>query len=298
MQFYLGVQRALTPSLMVESAFVGNRGVKFRLGRGYNWPDRVTGVRPNPNLGEGVYYCSCQDTVYTSWQTSLRQSYAKGLTYGVHYTWGKALSTAGGDTGADFSGDTVNAIQDFFNIAANRGPSTGDTTHRLTGDFVYELPSFAGQSGLTQKILGGWQISSVFSAQSGQAAYISQNGLTSRPDYIGGDPINPNFRHDGIYLNRAAFQRVPLGTGGNPIRPGTLGNNAIRGTARYLVDFSLGKSFQITERVGFQIRADAFNALNHTAYAAFTTNINSANFGRFTDFYPSRQMQLNARLSW
>jgi hypothetical protein len=163
---------------------------------------------------------------------------------------------------------------------------------------VYELPTFAGQNAVTQKILGGWQISGIFSAQSGQATYINQNGLTSRPDFLGGDPINPNFRNDGIYLNRDAFRLVPLGTGGNPIRPGNLGNNAIRGTARYLVDFSLGKSFRLTERVGFQIRADAFNALNHTGYSSFTTNINSANFGRFTDFYPGRQMQLNARLSW
>ena len=50
MNIYPEVQRALTPSLMFETAFVGNRGVKLTMIRTFNSVDRVTGVRPNPFL--------------------------------------------------------------------------------------------------------------------------------------------------------------------------------------------------------------------------------------------------------
>jgi outer membrane receptor protein involved in Fe transport len=296
---YLGVQRSITNTVMIESAFVGNKGEKFRMARMFNWPDRVTDVRPNPNLGQGVYYCSCQNTVYTSWQTSLRKRYSKNLTFAGHYTWGKGLSYTGGDSGADFSGDTVNSIQDFFNPRGSRGPSTGDITHMFTGDWVYTFPVPGGlRSALARHVLGGWEISGIFTARTGMPVYISQSGLYSRPDYVGGNPINPNYNNTGVYLNLAAFAKVPLGKGGNPAYPGSLGNNAIRGTGLWNLDTSLAKNFRWRERARLQVRADFFNTFNHTGYSDWTASINSANFGKFTAFYPPRQMQLNARLQW
>ena len=296
---YFGIQRSLTSTLMIESAFVGNKGNKFRLARMFNWPDRVTDVRPNPKLGQGVYYCSCQNTVYDSWQTSVRKRFSKGLSVGVNYTWGKGLSYTGGDSGADFSGDTFNSIQDFFNPRASWGPSSGDTTHTFNSHWVYYLPSPAiFGNGFGKHVFGGWEVSGIFQARSGQAVYISQTGLYSRPDYLGGNAVNPNYANTGVYLNTAAFARVPLGAGGNPIRPGNLGNGAIRGTPYWNLDSSLAKNIKITEGAKLQIRADLFNIFNHTGYAGFTTSINSSNFGKFTGFYPARQMQLNARLQF
>jgi hypothetical protein len=246
-----------------------------------------------------VYYCSCQNTVYTSWQTSIRKRYSKNLTFSGHYTWGKSLSYTGGDSGADFSGDTINSIQDFFNPRASRGPSTGDITHIFTGDWVYQLPAPGiFHNTIARQVLGGWEISGIFTARTGMPVYISQSGLYSRPDYIGGNPINPNYADTGVYLNLAAFAKVPLGAGGNPIRPGSLGNGAIRGTGLWNLDSALAKNFRVRERMSLQVRADLFNTFNHTGYSDFTTSINSANFGKFTAFYPARQMQLNARLQF
>lgn len=299
MQTYLGIQHSFTPRLMIESAYIGTRGNKFRLSRVYNLPDRVTDVRPNPSIPQGNYYCSCQNTSYNSWQTSLRHQYSKQLTFSLHYTWSKALATEGGDTGADFTGDTNVSIQNFFDVNANRGPAAGDTTHVVSGDWVYQLPDImhAGNAALSQ-ILGGWQLSGIVTARTGQPVYISQNGLVSRPDYVGGPPILANYNQTGVYLNPTAFQLVPAGVGGNPIRPGNLGNDAIRGPGFWGIDASLGKRIRLRERLSLQLRADFFNLLNHTSYHDFTTSINSAHFGQFTDFYPARQMQLSARLTW
>jgi len=65
------------------------------------------------------------------------------------------------------------------------------------------------------------------------------------------------------------------------------------------VDLSLGKNFKLAEKVQFQIRLDAFNALNHTSLTSFaSTDITNSSFGRFTNTRGSRVAQLNARLSW
>ncbi|MGH9673051.1 MAG: TonB-dependent receptor domain-containing protein, partial [Bryobacteraceae bacterium] len=298
MNFYFGVQQALSSTMVVESGFVGNRGVKFRMYRTFNLPDRVTDQRPNPNMGQGNYLCSCQNTVYTSWQTSVRKRYSKKLTFDAHYTWGKALSYTGGDTGAGFSGDSFGAVQDFFNYRPDRGPSAGDTTHRLTADWVYDLPELRSSSAPLRHALGGWQFSGVLSVRSGGALLITQSGLTSRPDYVGGNPVNPNWRNDFIYLNRNAFVLVPLGPGRNPIRPGNIGVGAVRGPAFRGVDFALAKNFAISERMRLQVRADAFNGLNYTPLSGVTTGRNSANFGLMTGHSGARQVQLNGRLTF
>ena len=297
---YVGVQRELSPTLMLETAFVGNRGVKFRVGRVSNLPDRVTGVRRNPTIGEGRYFHNIQNSVYYSWQTSLRKRYSRNLSGAVHYTWGRALSYAGGDTGADFSGDSTQPIQDFFNIRANRGPSSGDLTHNLIAEYVYDLPGFASL-GAVRHAIGGWQISGVFSASNGPPFTITQptSYAASRPDYIGGQPIFSNSRETLQYLNRAAFATLPIiAASGAPPRPGNIGQNALRLPSRWEWNFSVGKNFNLTERYRLQLRGDMFNFLNHTNFSGLTSNITSGNFGRFSATTGPRIVQVNARLSW
>jgi hypothetical protein len=298
---YFGIQHAVTPTLMFETAFVGNRGIKYRLRRQYNEVDRLTGVRPNPELGAGRYFDSSQNTVYASWQSSLRKRYSQNFSGAFHYTWGKALSAGGGDTGADFSGDTTLNIQDFFNVRANRGPSAGDVTHRFAADFIYELPRLANWNRIVRSVIGGWQSSGIITATTGEPLTITQPSTitASRPDYVGGQAIRSDYRESLQYLNPSAFARVPVAAAsGAPIRPGTVGVGAVRGPGRWDVNFSLGKNFALTEQVRFQVRADTFNFFNHTNLSGISTNVTASSFGRATSTTGARVVQLNARLTF
>jgi Carboxypeptidase regulatory-like domain/TonB dependent receptor len=301
MNIYLGVQRELTSSLMLESAFVGNRGVSFMLYRIYNQVDPLTDIRPNPNMGQGNYLDNSQNSIYYSWQTSLRKRYSTNLSFGAHYTWGKALSYSGGDIGADFIGDSTRSIQEFFNVKAARGPSTGDITHYFAADWVYDLPKF-GLNPVVGHILGGWQLSGVFRTHTGQPIQVTQpsSRSASRPDLIDfKNAINQNYRNDLQYLNKSVFAAVPeAGVSGATIRPGSYGNNALRGPGLWNLDFSIAKNFAITEQKRFQLRADMFNVLNHTNYTGISTNIESGNFGAITGTAGARVIQLNARFSF
>ncbi len=302
MNLYFGVQRELSSTLVLETAFVGNRGVKFPLHRVFNAVDRVTGLRPNPNLNDGYYVDNSQNTVYASWQSSLRKRYSRNLVGAVHYTWGKALSTGGGDIGAYYQGDQDVRTQDFFNPRADRGPSGGDIPHYFTTDAVYDLPRLRSMTNpLVRHALGGWQVTGIFRANTGEPITVSQGSSLqgSRPDYIGGNAINSNYRDTLVYLNRAAFAPVPIvSASAATLRPGSAGNGFIRGPGQVRVDFSMSKSFDFREKAKLQLRFDSFNLANHTNFSGIATNINAANFGRFTSSRGARIIQLNARLTF
>jgi len=317
MHYQFNIQRALTPTMMLESGFIGVRGVKFILHRRVNLPDRLTGVRPNPNIifGGPYYVDNTQNMVYNGWQTSLRKRFSRGLSFDTHYTWGKGLGVTGGDIGAYYGADADIRIQDFHNPRADRGPNTGDATHRFLADWVYNLPQFSAAGlPLLRHVFGGWEVSGIFSARSGEPVGISQNCASEwhcRPDYVGGKTVLDNWKENSTtrcivgarcsvqYLNRNAFALVPVDPRTRiAIRPGNLGNWNIRNPSTWGVDFALAKNFKVHEGLKLQIRADMFNFLNHVNYGGPSGGADGATFGEINGAGGMRVIQLNARLSF
>ena len=302
MHFTLGVQRQILPSVILETNFVGSRGNKFPMFRWGNEPDRVTGIRPNPNLTMQYYIDQSGTSSYYSWQTSIKKRYSKRLSGSLHYTWGKGLSTMGGDPGAYYGADNTSFNQEFFDLTKDRALSPGDVKHNVSSEWLYDLPGLAGQNSILRQAIGNWQLSGILIAQSGGAINVVQGGTplhNVRPDYVGGEAINPDWRQTLVYLNKAAFAQVPL----NPVsratvRPGNLGPNAFRGPGAWTLDLGLGKNFPIRERTRFQFRADMFNALNHVNYSNPQTGITSATFGQITSTAPMRVIQVSAKINW
>ena len=182
---YFGVQHSLTSTLVLESAYVGNRGVKFPINRTYNFPDRVTGVRPNPQMSQGYYLDNSATSWYHSWQTSLRKRFSKNLNFAARYTWGKQLATDSGDIGAYYQNDANVRAQDFFNLRREWGPADGDTTNYFSADWVYQLPTFTSlHNAVLRGALGGWQFSGIVSVGEPIVITKQKKKKKKRPDYI------------------------------------------------------------------------------------------------------------------
>lgn len=301
--YTLGFERELTKDLVLETAMVGVRGVKLDLWRPLNEPNRFTGARPNPLLRATYYLDNSATSQYASWQTTIRKRYSHNLSASVHYTWGKALAYNGGDIGTWYQGDNTPRVQDFNNIRAEHAPATGDITHSFVSQAVYDLPKLANFNSVVHHVLGGWQIGGVFEARTGEPLSITQSTSLqiARPDYIGGNAINSNYRDTLQYLNRSAFALVPLVSASSlPARPGNLGWGELRAPGLVNVDLSLTKDIPIKERIHLQVRAETFNAFNHfnPKTSAITTSINSSTFGRITDDVGPRVIQMNGRLTW
>jgi hypothetical protein len=65
------------------------------------------------------------------------------------------------------------------------------------------------------------------------------------------------------------------------------------------MDLALSREFAVAERLRFQIRGEAFNAMNRTNLGTPNRFVNTPQFGTITDAAtPGREMQLSARLSF
>jgi hypothetical protein len=299
--YNLGFQHALTSTLMVESSVVGLRGTHFPIFRGINEPTRATGIRPNPSLSATYYLDGSATSRYISWQTSLRKQYSRNIAGSVHYTWGKTLATNGGDTGTWYQGDNALKVQNFFNLAAERGPAAGDITHNLSSEWTYDTPSLSGANRIVRQIFGRWLLGGIFTAHTGEPLSITETSSlqVARPDYIGGNAVADNYGQTLQYLNKSAFALVPvIAASGATSRPGNLGWGEVRGPGMWNVDVSLGKNIKLKERVQLLIRSDMLDAFNHLNPTSIATSINAGNFGQIQDTLGSRVIQLNARLSW
>jgi len=289
---YFGYQRELNTKMALETAYVGNRGIKWHTSRIANNVNPLTGIRPNPAFATMDYWDNADSTWYHGWQTSLRYRMSQRLTANIHHTWSKALAYGAGDVGW-----TATNTPNFYDLRSNKAIADGSVLHVMNINAVYELPRLTGSSAAVRHVLGGWQVATIFTAQTGGAINLTHpTGINgTRPDYVGGQPILDNYRQTLVYLNRAAFAPVPENNFGNAIRLGNLGRNALRGPGRWNADLSFGKNFTFLEKYRLQIRTDLFNSLNHTNYNNPDTNIESANFGRITGTAGAREIQLNAR---
>jgi hypothetical protein len=228
-------------------------------------------------------------------QMSYEKRLSNNFSAGVHYTWSSFI-----DTATEIFNPSTGEIavsQDSFNIRADRGRSAYDRPHRLTGNFVYELPVYRGQQGFAGRVLGGWQFNSFFTVQSG-APFTVLNGADPAGALNGisalvGNAIRPNLVGT-TNLSGMTIQQIRAACGtpvaGNacpnlfsPVtaaqRVGNAGRNILRADGIESIDFGITKNTRITERVRFQIRADMFNAINHRNFGIPNAAINAgANF--------------------
>jgi hypothetical protein len=295
--FSLQVQHQFGKDFVLETGYVGSRGVKYIVSQLYNEVDRITRLRPNPNVGTARYVRNGDSTIYNSWQTTLRKRFGNGLSFEAYYTWGKVLSYGQGDVG---SGELDNGLLQGFNLlGSNRGPSSLDINHDFKGAVFYQLPQFTGRAPLLRWMAGGWQVSSIYRSRSGIPLTVVQanSAVGTRPDAVLG--VEPVFgiRPDLLYVNRAAYSPIPL-VSGVATRTGNLGRNTLRGPNAWNVDLSIGKSFRFFERYRIEVRADLLNAMNHRTYGSPIVDLGNPNFGRITAGGPPRDVQINTRFTF
>lgn len=317
MQYSFSVQREVFKNAVLELAYVGTNGRKLLHLVNINQP--VPGVlaaltaqlratlppgsatrasinAARPFLGYGAINDRRTEASsdYHSFQATFNKRMANGLQYGTVYTWSKNLTNA--------STDRSDSPQDPLNLDLERAPSQFDRTHILTAHAVYELPFFRSSKGLTRTMLGGWQVTGVYSAQSGTPLTITQSIAAATPttslftfaDPLGtGSTLRPNLIGDPHgtgsltqWFNTAAF--APAFTA-----YGSAGRGLMRGPGIDNWDMAIFKSFRFTESKNLQLRFEVFNVFNHAQYlnpgtsATFTTD--SAAPGSF----PTRYSQTN-----
>ena len=300
-QWMMGVEQELGFGTAFTLSYVANRGLKLISNYIGNGPNRLTGAAVDPTLATFLVVNPTDASSYESLQTNLSKRFSNGLTFNVSYTWSSNRSFSAGDVAAY----EVRYLTQPNNPRADLGPTPYSKPNIFNQTLVYQIPfdRWAGVHGRAAKaLIGGWQVSDVFSATSGPTQNITDSASAypqDRPDTVPGvNAINANYKSTLLYLNKAAFARIPVvPASGAEEHPGDLGRDAYRLPAQWNVDATVSKMFNITERVRLQMNADFLNAFNHTNLGGLTTNINSGSFGKFTSAI-SRNIQIGAKLQF
>ena len=333
--WHLTAQRQFGPSTTFELSYVGEHGVKIQVLADYNQASAnpVTATC-NATVTSGCVnllnqnqerplktFTTIEESLpagflsYNALQAKLEHRYGYGLYLLNSFTYSRAIDNASGHL------DTPNGDNSRINLANPQGEIGPSAYNQPVNDIlsiVYDIPYGKGRMFgssapfLMQEVLGGWQVTAINSASSGQPVNVTYSPtsfqsvstiLNQRPNQISNAVVLPKSQrvrvngNQGITtLSLAAFS---LPDQNHPY--GTAGRNSVPFDPFYNLDIGLHKNFPLyPEGVSFDFRAEAFNILNQTNYAFPSSGFSptSTSFGVVTaaSTFPSRILQFAGKI--
>ncbi len=300
--FTLGVEREIARNTILEVSYVGNKSTRLAKGVNFNFappgPGAVQTRRVlRQDLGNIFVTEPWGNATYESVQAQLERRMSGGLLLLASYAYGKTLTDVPNSTG-DKGGTT--AQNPYCLNSCEKGDPTYDLRQRFTANVVYELPFGRGRrwmtrGGVADALLGGWDMASIMSRQSGRAMTVNVAGdplntgqSNARANYLGGSKAVANATLNQ-WFNTAAFA-APA-----PFTPGNLGYGTMLGPGTFSWDFSVYKTFSFTERHRLQFRTEFFNVLNHPNLGNPGLTVGTANFGKITSAGDPRVLQFGLK---
>jgi hypothetical protein len=283
-QWNLTLQQQVTPSMTVSASYVGQRATHLMVPMPYfqdvlNSNDTVSGTRflaGNPTLLSEIGQISGTASVgtqdYDALQMSLQKRLTSGLQFVLNYTYSKCMTLNQGYYGQGGQAGQSNwYYQNIYDAAAEWGPCDYDATHNFVANVVYDLPfgrnRMFGKSmnkGL-DAVVGGWEVGGILSLHTGFAQTLTADDASntgsrgSRADCIApGDVYGKQNSPSGGYqwFDPASYSQPSAYTFGS------CGVGTLRGPGLTDFDLSLSKTFSLTERHGFDLRAEFINLTN------------------------------------
>ena len=259
-------------------------------------PGAVQARRPFPQYSALHAYAPLINANYNSLQAQLERRFRNGFSLLTAYTWGHAIDNGPSQV------DTVSAPQNAYNFAAERGNSAFDVRNRFVTSVLYELPfgkgkPFLADSRLGSAIAGGWQLSTIFSAQSGlwftpvESVDASNTGTTEHPNRIANGNLSNSQRTIHQWFDATAFPTPAQYTFGNS------GRDILNGPGFHNIDFGLSRQISLIERTNLEIRAEAFNLFNTPQFGLPNATLGQPTTGVISSVLnPQRQLQIAARI--
>ncbi len=236
---------------------------------------------------------------YDAGYVNVRRRYSHGLSFLANYTFSKNLTNA-----PDFRSpmDESAIPQNNSDLQAEKGPGC-DVRHRFALSSVVDIPAYR-RNEWTRLLTQNWHFTTIYQVQSGMPLTISVFGDTANSGTVlGENPIRANYTGQPIFghgthsaskwFNPAAFATPPAYTFGD------VGRNSVYGPSMQSLDVALARGFRLSERLGLQLRGEAFNALNQVNLGTPNRFVNTPQFGTITmAMTPGRELQVSARLSF
>ncbi len=308
-QWNFNVQREMARDFVLEAGYVASFGRNLTLflleNQIRNPADYGKGqaARPVPVFGNIWGWGSGAKSRYHAATFRAEKRFSAGLAVLGSYTFAKSHDDAPGDFAVGNLGISTAPI-DSYDISREYGLSGFDTRHRMVVSTLYELPFGVGkrwltQGGVSNLLLGGWDVSSIVSTQTGlpidvrtQTTRTFSFNNQNRPDRIANGNLPEVQRTVDRWFDTAAFV--------NPadFRLGNSGRNPVTAPGFFNLDATIAKRFTVRDRLSFQLRTEFFNLTNTVNFAAPNNILGNPNFGRILSSRPARQIQLGLRIQF
>jgi hypothetical protein len=221
----------------------------------------TTTVTGTPGSPEMAIFGNEFSSSYNSLQLQMNRRLGHSVQAMVSYTWSHSIDNLSNDLGSTTS------LAVFEDPNLNRGDSDFDVRHSLHGAVFAKLPS--PLEGLSAVLFRNWTASSVSFARSALPTDLftfttNPSAPEIRPDVV---PGQPHYLYGSGYPGGKAYNPSAFVASPPAAVEGDLGRNVLRGFGAWQVDFALHRQFQVSERVGLQFRAEAFNIFNHPNFA-------------------------------
>jgi len=262
------------------------------------------------------------NSIYNAFQLKIEKRLSNGLSVLATYTNSKSIDDSSISTSTEWIGGFARGggAADPNNLKLERSLSEWDIPQVVQFSYVWQLPFGKGRKvGATwnpvlNAIVGGWQTTGMWRFDNGQPVSIGLSGGTPPWGYNADSPdqdgtlqvnskskwfaINPATQQPYGYFANASqvLYMPPLYTIGNVSRmePNTRLPGTKNATLSIFKEFSLNK---MREGSRLEVRAEAFNALNHPQFGGVASTFNTGNFGDVTSQVNSpRNIQMGLQL--
>ncbi|MCE5309095.1 MAG: carboxypeptidase-like regulatory domain-containing protein [Acidobacteriales bacterium] len=312
-QWNFSLQQEVMANWAVTASYVGSttRHLSYSAPMNTAYPGYgpVNPRRPHYPTVSNIYQVALPraNAYYNALQVKSEQRAFHSLTSLISYTWSKSMDTAQEIRAGGSTQDPNLWEYDKW----NRSLSNYDMRHRLTGSVIYELPfgkgkRFVNGGGISNAVLGGWQVNTILTFQTGQPNTVWSGvdtaniaGGASRPDRVAGSALYPDNQTADNWFNKGAFAAAPdcrnqvvCNSLSSPLLTyGNSGRNILTNPGRRNMDLSMFKSFRFGEFRTIQFRAESFNLSNTPPLGWPSTTLTDGNAGRILGAGASRQVQ-------
>ncbi|MFL6208694.1 MAG: carboxypeptidase regulatory-like domain-containing protein [Pyrinomonadaceae bacterium] len=262
-------------------------------------PQRNSFVGGRPVAGVGVVnrFETTAGSTYDSLQLQLRSRLARRLQLQAAYTFAHAND----DVSDVFDLAGASSLpQDSLNLAAERGPANFDVRQRFAYNFIYDLPALNQHGELVKALLGGWQLASLGSFQTGQPFTVNSifdvnldGNLTDRLNTTSGIVLTGNRSQPVRLTGDPLTLLAPIGQNGRVRR------NSFRAGNVLDLNAALSKRVPWGEQRAFSFRLDVFNFINRANYGIPVRYLEAPGFGQATNTVTSaRRIQFSLKFAF
>ncbi|HMD34467.1 MAG TPA: TonB-dependent receptor [Vicinamibacterales bacterium] len=318
--WYASVQRELGPRMLLDLAYVGNKGDDLLLIANYNQavPNNAAGTiplaarRPIQSFGDITDVFNGGRSLYNAFQTKFEWRMGAEVTLLESLTLSRAKDNGAGSL--ENQNGNFPAPQDLRNLDADYGISGYDQPYNSTTSFIYALPFGKGKrwggsmSPALDAIVGGWDIAGINMITSGEmvtftytpSAASQVSAITN--DFSGANNYRPNITCDPYAAspsNSGWFNPACVTAPTDPSQPfGNAPRNDVRGPNFWQFDAAATKNLPLGNSVRLQVRLEAFNLFNRVNFTPPAANRSNTSFGTITSTFDPRQVQLGVKVIW